>query len=110
MTDPISFDVARARMQSFEMRWKQASDGVEGGGAGASAAGSFGDLLGGALGRVSDVQDSASAYATAFARGDDVELHQVMASAEEAGIALDLLAELRNKVVDAYHTLVGMQS
>ena len=106
MTDPITFDVARARMQSFEMRWKQANEGD----VGAPAASTFGDLLGGALSRVSDVQDRASAYATAFARGDDVELHQVMASAEEAGIALELLAELRNKVVDAYHTLVGMQS
>lgn len=108
MTDPISFDVARVRLQDFEARWKVASEGTIG--AGAPAGTSFGDLLGGALDRVSDVQDRANAYATAFARGDDVELHQVMASAEEAGIALELLAELRNKVVDAYHTLVGMQS
>ena len=106
VNDPISFDVARARLQAFEMRWKQASEGD----AGSGAATSFGDLLGGALSRVSETQDRASAYATAFARGDEVELHQVMASAEEAGLALELLAELRNKVVDAYHTLVGMQS
>jgi flagellar hook-basal body complex protein FliE len=106
VNDPITFDVARARLQAFEMRWKQASEGD----AGSPAATSFGELLGGALSRVSETQDRASAYAAAFARGDDVELHQVMASAEEAGIALELLAELRNKVIDAYHTLVGMQS
>ena len=68
-----AFDVARARMQSFEMRWKQANEGD----VGAPAASTSGDLLGGALSRVSNVQDRASAYATAFARGDDVELHQV---------------------------------
>jgi flagellar hook-basal body complex protein FliE len=107
VTDPIALEVARARLQDFEIRWKQAGEGRE---AGASAGASFGDLLSGALNRVSEVQDRANDYAVAFARGDDVELHQVMASAEEAGIALELLAELRNKVVDAYHTLVGMQA
>jgi flagellar hook-basal body complex protein FliE len=45
-----------------------------------------------------------------FMRGEPVELHQVMAAAEEAGIALEMLVELRNKLTDAYRTLVNMQS
>ena len=43
-------------------------------------------------------------------RGEGVELHQVMASAEEASLSLDLMVELRNKVTEAYKTLVNMQS
>jgi flagellar hook-basal body complex protein FliE len=42
-------------------------------------------------------------------RGENVELHQVMAATEEASISLDLMVELRNKVTEAYRTLVAMQ-
>ena len=45
-----------------------------------------------------------------FLRGDPVELHQVMAAGEEAGIALEMMVELRNKFTDAYRTLISMQS
>jgi flagellar hook-basal body complex protein FliE len=33
-----------------------------------------------------------------------------MAAGEEAGIALDLLVELRNKLVEAYRNVISMQS
>jgi flagellar hook-basal body complex protein FliE len=33
-----------------------------------------------------------------------------MAATEEAGIALEMLIEIRNKVTDAYRTLINMQS
>jgi len=45
-----------------------------------------------------------------FVAGEDVELHQVMAAQEEAGVALDLLIEMRNKMVESYRTLINMQS
>jgi flagellar hook-basal body complex protein FliE len=113
MIDPTAIEAARARLQVFqsqwdrmEAQWQHLRDGETGAAEGAS----FGALFGQALGRVSEVQDRASEYAAAFMRGESIELHQVTASAEEAGIALELLAELRNKVLDAYHTLVNMQS
>jgi flagellar hook-basal body complex protein FliE len=34
----------------------------------------------------------------------------MMAAGEEAGIALEMMVELRNKVTEAYRTLVNMQS
>jgi flagellar hook-basal body complex protein FliE len=71
---------------------------------------SFGDTLKKAIGQVSDAQDTASDYVGKFMRGEPVELHQVMAASEEAGIALELLVELRNKLTDAYRTIVNMQS
>jgi flagellar hook-basal body complex protein FliE len=46
----------------------------------------------------------------AFLRGEPVELHEVMAATEEAGIALEMLIEIRNKVTDAYRTIINMQS
>lgn len=42
-------------------------------------------------------------------RGEPVELHQVMAASEEAGIALEFLVEMRNKVTDAYRSVMNMQ-
>jgi len=71
---------------------------------------SFGDTLTKLVNGVSDQQDVATDYAARFTRGEPVELHQVMAATEEASISLNMLVEVRNKVVDAYRTLINMQS
>lgn len=70
---------------------------------------SFADIFQKALGEIGDAQSSARDAMSAFVRGEDVELHDVMAAAEEAGIALELLIEVRNKLVEAYRTLANMQ-
>lgn len=72
--------------------------------------GSFGETLTRALNEVSDTRDRAGDMVKRFANGENVELHQVMAASEEAGIALDLVIELRNKVVEAYRSVISMQS
>lgn len=75
-----------------------------------AAAPGFGDVLGRALAQVDGLQAQAQDAIAAFVRGEPVELHQVMAAAEEAGLALDLLVEMRNKLTDAYRTVMNMQS
>jgi len=69
---------------------------------------SFGDTLKRALGEVSTAQDTAQDYIQRFVRGEPVELHQVMAATEEAGIALETLVEIRNKLSEAYRTVMSM--
>jgi flagellar hook-basal body complex protein FliE len=71
---------------------------------------SFADTLEKALGQVSDLQTDAQDAITSFLRGDPVEVHEVMAAAEEAGIALEMLIEVRNKFMDAYRTVINMQT
>lgn len=71
---------------------------------------SFGDTLKQLVNNVSQQQDVATDYATRFARGEPVELHQVMASSEEAAISLQMLVEVRNKFLDAYKAVINMQS
>lgn len=71
---------------------------------------SFGDTLKQFVSGVSDAQDAAGELKDHFLRGDPVELHQVMAASEEASLSLEMMVELRNKVLDAYKTLVSMQS
>lgn len=71
---------------------------------------SFGETLTKAINEVSAAQDTSADYTQKFLRGEPVELHQVMAASEEAGIAIDMLIELRNKLTEAYRTVVSMQS
>ena len=77
--------------------------------AGDRDAASFGDLFKRALNDASGLETDAQNMIGAFLRGEPVELHQVMAASEEAGIALDLLVEMRNKLTDAYRTVMNMQ-
>jgi flagellar hook-basal body complex protein FliE len=71
---------------------------------------SFGNTLTRVLNEVSDARDYSSDLTKRFAAGENVELHQVMAASEEAGIALDMVIELRNKMVEAYRSVIAMQS
>ena len=71
---------------------------------------SFADTLKRIVGEVSDSHGRAEDAIGGFLRGEEVELHEVMAAAEEAGIALEMLIEIRNKMAEAYRTVIGMQS
>lgn len=71
--------------------------------------GSFGDTLTKAINSVSTDQDNALGTMSAFMRGDNVELHQVMASSEEASLSLEMLIAVRDKFTDAYKSLISMQ-
>jgi flagellar hook-basal body complex protein FliE len=70
---------------------------------------SFGDLFKKALNDTSGLEDHAKNTIAAFLRGEPVELHQVMAASEEASISLELLVEVRNKLTDAYRTIMNLQ-
>src|SRR5881392_2272041 len=69
---------------------------------------SFADTLKRAIGEISTSQETAQDYVQRFVRGEPVELHQVMAAAEEASISLEMLVELRNKLMDAYRSVISM--
>lgn len=70
---------------------------------------SFADTLTRTLNAVSGDQTRATDAIASYLRGDDVELHQVVAAAEEAQLSLELLVQVRNKFIDAYRTLSNMQ-
>lgn len=69
----------------------------------------FGDLLSRAVGNVQQSQDRKDDIIGAFLAGKPVELHDVMAAAEEASLSLQLLVETRNKLTDAYRTVMNIQ-
>lgn len=69
---------------------------------------SFTEIFSNMLNSVNELQMDAAEIQEALMSGDPVELHQVMIKAEEAGIAMDLLLEVRNKLVNAYSELMRM--
>jgi len=68
----------------------------------------FSEVFGKLLNSVNSLQMDAAKAQELLASGDAADLHQVMIAAEEAGIAMDLLLEIRNKLVDAYQTMMRM--
>lgn len=68
----------------------------------------FSDMIGNMLQSVNQVQQESADIQQAFLSGEEVELHQMMIKAEEAGISMDLLLEVRNRLVDGYNEIMKM--
>ena len=77
-------------------------------GAEAEGDGKFADLVSEMINSVNDLQNQAGEAQQAFLNGEPIELHEVMIKAEQAGISMDLLLEIRNKLVSAYNDVVRM--
>jgi len=77
---------------------------------GPSAAGvSFSDALNSAINRVDDAITSANEKAKAFAAGDqNISLSDVMVSLEQASLALQTAAAVRDKIIAAYTNVMNM--
>ena len=67
-------------------------------------------MLARGLNDASQMQDESKDMIAAFLRGEPVELHQVMAASEEAAISLELLVEIRNKLTEAYRSVMNTQT
>ncbi|MBU0984862.1 MAG: flagellar hook-basal body complex protein FliE [candidate division Zixibacteria bacterium] len=70
--------------------------------------GKFSDLVSNLINSVNELQQDSGKMQEAFLAGEPVELHQVMIKAEEAGIATELLLEIRNRLVSAYTEIMRM--
>ena len=70
---------------------------------------SFGESLSRAINEVNTLQQEAGRAVDQLARGEQVDLHEVMIAAEKARTSFDLLMEIRNKALDAYRELMRTQ-
>lgn len=70
--------------------------------------GNFGELLSNMIESVNDIQKDSAQIQTDFMNGEPVEIHQMMIKGQEAGIAMDLLLEIRNKIINAYSEIMRM--
>jgi flagellar hook-basal body complex protein FliE len=69
---------------------------------------SFGDLLAQAVDKISELDKDSTAKQIAFARGENIELHEVAIAMEKASIAMELAMAVRNKIVEAYQEMMRM--
>jgi flagellar hook-basal body complex protein FliE len=80
-----------------------------GGGTKPAGAGSFGEALRAALDETDALQRQADRSATDVATGKQVEVHQTMIAMEQADLQLQLVMQVRNKLVAAYEEISRMQ-
>lgn len=72
-------------------------------------ASSFANVMKQGLDQVSQTQQRAADLATQFERGvPGVELPQVMLEMQKASVSFRAVTEVRNKLVDAYQTIMNM--
>ena len=69
----------------------------------------FTDVLNNAVNKVNDSQVKANNDNWALIKGDDITMHEVMLSTQEAQISMQLMLEMRNKLYDAYKELSSVQ-
>lgn len=70
---------------------------------------SFFDVLSNYLNYTNEVQQTAEATKKAILDGANVPLHDAVVQFDKAGVVLNLLVQVRNKLLDAYQTLINTQ-
>jgi flagellar hook-basal body complex protein FliE len=69
----------------------------------------FKELLRGAMNTVNENQLSMDQKIREFATGDLENVHELMIDLEKASISLELVIEIRNKLIEAYQELMRTQ-
>jgi flagellar hook-basal body complex protein FliE len=78
------------------------------GSARAPGRGGFAEMLHEAIDAVDRLQHDSAAAQAAYARGEPVDLHDVLIRIEEAELAFKTMMEIRNKLVEAYREVMRM--
>ncbi len=78
-------------------------------GSGEASAAPFSDLITDAVGDVNRLEDQASAAVSGLMTGSGVDVHQAMIATQKADMAFELALAVRNKAVQAYQSVMGMQ-
>lgn len=77
----------------------------------AQSAGSspFSGLMTDAIGQVSKLEDQAHTAVDGLMSGSGVDVHEAMIASQKASMAFELALSVRNKAVQAYQQVIGMQ-
>ena len=70
---------------------------------------SFGDVLNQFVNEVNDKQIASGQAVNDLLSGKEIPLHQAMIAMQEAGVAFQLMVEVRNKLLEGYQELMRMQ-
>lgn len=70
---------------------------------------SFSSVLKQTIENVNESQLQSDVLTEKLARGENMDLHQVMIASQKASITLQATLEVRNKVIEAYQEMMRMQ-
>ena len=76
---------------------------------GAAAPAPFSDLLTDAVGQVNALQGQANTAVNGLMTGSGVDVHTAMIATQKADMAFEMALAVRNKAVQAYQQVMGMQ-
>ncbi|MFZ0340130.1 MAG: flagellar hook-basal body complex protein FliE [Terracidiphilus sp.] len=74
-----------------------------------AASSPFADLITDAVGQVNQLEQQAQTAVTGLMTGSGVDVHQAMIATQKADMAFELVLAVRNKAVQAYQSVMGMQ-
>jgi flagellar hook-basal body complex protein FliE len=69
----------------------------------------FGDLLTDSIAQVGKLEDQAHTAVAGLMTGSGVDVHTAMIATQKASMAFELTLAVRNKAVQAYQSVIGMQ-
>lgn len=75
----------------------------------AAAPAPFADLLTDAVQQVNQLETQAHNAVTGLMTGSGIDVHQAMIATEKASMAFELALSVRNKALQAYQQVIGMQ-
>lgn len=70
---------------------------------------SFTSVLKQSMEKINEAQVQSDALTEKLARGENIDLHQVMITSQKASITMQAALEVRNKVIEAYQETMRMQ-
>ncbi|HEY1768246.1 MAG TPA: flagellar hook-basal body complex protein FliE [Terracidiphilus sp.] len=76
---------------------------------GSDAPSPFSDLLTDAAGQVNGLEQQAQTAVAGLMTGNGVDVHRAMIATQKADMAFELALAVRNKAVQAYQSVLGMQ-
>jgi flagellar hook-basal body complex protein FliE len=83
--------------------------GATAGAADSSTAAPFSDLITDSVSQVNALDAQARAAVDGLMSGSGVDVHQAMIATQKASMAFELALSVRNKAVQAYQSVMGMQ-
>ncbi len=102
-------------IQEYEMAMSGAKHGIvrelpAAATTGQAAGGGFQDVLRDLVQQVDTLQKSADESINGLATGATTNVHDVTIKMAEAGVAFDLMMQVRNKLLEAYQQIIKMQA
>ena len=68
----------------------------------------FGSALNQAIGALDQLGAKADASSLALAKGNPIDIHEVMLNTEQASLGFSMALQVRNKLIDAYQEVMRM--